>query len=236
MEADVDIQHDWQWNEIQQVGTDYADVSEVERYDERMNQLRDSSVEDAAILNRLGLVEDSSILEIGTGTGHFARHSAKAGYRVSAIDVSPVMLEYARRRAESQGLKIEFHHAGFLTMPFEPETFEAAVSVMALHHLPDAWKAIALDNVHRVLKPGGLFFLRDVVFEWDQRDHRSCFDEFVNSCGEDMRKEAARHVACEYSTLDWIMRGLLERAELSAIACESTGKGLMQYLCRKSPR
>ena len=40
----------WQWNEIQQVGTDYADVAEVERYEQRMGESRDLAAEDAAIL------------------------------------------------------------------------------------------------------------------------------------------------------------------------------------------
>ena len=152
---------------------------------------------------------------------------------MSAIDVSPVMLEYARSRANSRGLEVDFRQAGFLTMPFEPATFEAAVSVMALHHLPDAWKAIALENVHRVLKPGGLFFLRDVVFSWEQSNHRSCFDEFVNSCPADMHKEAARHIACEYSTLEWIMQGLLQRAGFDIVTQEAQGTAFVQYLCRK---
>ena len=66
----------WQWNEIQHVGTDFADAAEVERYERRMGAFRNLAAEDAAILAALALPPNSHILEIGTGTGHFARAAA----------------------------------------------------------------------------------------------------------------------------------------------------------------
>lgn len=127
----------WQWNEMQQVGTDYANVAEVERYEQRMGEFRNLPAEDAAISDILALPEGSHILEIGTGTGHFARVAARAGHRVTALDVSSAMLQYAKARAKAEELTgIEFCHAGFLTFTASPATFDAAVSVAVLHHLP----------------------------------------------------------------------------------------------------
>lgn len=228
-------QNTWQWNEMQQVGTDYTDMAEVERYEQRMGQFRDIVAEDAAILAQLALPEGARILEIGTGTGHFARAAAKAGYRVTAVDVSPVMLQYAQSRAKADGLADlqRFHHAGFLTLSFEPATFDAAASVAALHHLPDTWKAVALANIHRVLRPGGRFILRDVVFSWEGSNAAACFDAFVDSCPDNMRKQAARHIAREYSTLDWIMRGLLERSGFAILRVDAPSPGMFQYLSEK---
>jgi putative AdoMet-dependent methyltransferase len=222
----------WHWNEIRQVGTDYSDVEEVERYDQRMGEFRDLAAENEAILAELSLPGDSYILEIGTGTGHFARAAARAGHRVRAIDVSKTMLRYAESRAKAEGLTgIEFSHAGFLTSSSAPATFDAAVSVAALHHLPDLWKAIALQNVHRALKPGGRLVLGDVVFSWDGSNHPACFDAFVDSCPEAMRREAARHIAEEYSTLRWIMEGLLVRAGFRILRVAAHGAALVHYLC-----
>jgi len=172
----------WEWDEIRQVGTDYADVAEVERYDRRMGEFRDFAAEDASILEELALPGPGRVLEIGTGTGHFARAAAKAGHRVTAVDVSAVMLEYAASRARAERLRgVEFRRAGFLTFPGEPGSFDAAVSVAALHHLPDLWKAVALRNVHRALKPGGRFVLRDVVFSWEGAAHAASFESFIDS-------------------------------------------------------
>jgi SAM-dependent methyltransferase len=224
----------WQWDEFRQAGTDYTDVSEVERYDRRMGEFRDFAAEDASILKELALPGRGRILEIGTGTGHFARAAAKAGHRVTALDVSAVMLEYAASRAASERVSgIGFSRAGFLTFSCAPGAFDAAVSVAALHHLPDLWKAVALRNVHRALKPGGRFVLRDVVFSWEGEGHAACFESFVGSFPESTRGGAVLHVAREYSTLDWIMEGLLRRAGfrlLEAVAGESF---LVRYLCEK---
>ncbi len=223
----------WQWNEIQQVGTDYSDVGEVERYERRMGEFRDLPAEDAAILAALALPDNSRLLEIGTGSGHFARAAARAGHRVMAIDVSPAMLRYAEQRAEAEGLSgIEFQHAGFLTFSASSPGFDAAVSVVALHHLPDLWKATALRNIHRALKPGGQFLLGDVVFSSKGSDLAMQFDAFVNAMPEPVRNGAIGHVAREYSTFDWIMEGLLTRAGFRIERTEKSKAPLIQYLCR----
>lgn len=223
----------WQWNEIQQVGTDYADVAEVVRYEQRMGEFRNLPAEDVAILDRLALPAGSHILEIGTGTGHFARAAARAGYRVTALDVSPAMLQYAEDRAKTDGLAaIEFCHAGFLTLTAAPATFDAAVSVAVLHHLPDLWKAVALSNIHRALKPGGLFLLCDVVFSAQHGDPRSQFEAFIEAVPESMRDGAIGHIAKEYSTLDWIMEGLLTRAGFTIERTVDVQAPLIQYQCK----
>jgi putative AdoMet-dependent methyltransferase len=222
----------WQWNEIQQVGTDYADVAEVERYDDRMGEFRNLPAEDAAILDRLALPKGSHILEIGTGTGHFARMAARAGHCVTALDVSPTMLRYAADRAKSENLTgIEFCHAGFLTFTAAPAAFDAAVSVAVLHHLPDLWKAVALNKIYRALKPGGQFLLCDVVFSSKDRHPGPQFDAFVNVMPEGMREGAIGHIAKEYSTLDWIMEGLLARAGFAIQRIVDAQAPLIQYLC-----
>ena len=222
----------WQWNEIQQVGTDYADVAEVERYERRMGEFRNLPAEDAAILDTLALPKGSRILEIGTGTGHFARAAARAGHRVTALDVSPAMLQYAEARAKADGLTgIEFCHAGFLTFTAAPATFDAAVSVAVLHHLPDLWKAMALSNIHRALKSGGQFFLCDVVFASKDRVPSAQFDAFIGAMPESTRQAAVGHIAKEYSTLDWIMEGLLARAGFQIRRIVDSQAPLIRYLC-----
>ncbi len=223
----------WQWNELQQVGTDYADATEVARYEQRMGEFRNLPSEDAAILDILALAKGSHLLEIGTGTGHFALAAARAGHRITALDVSPTMLRYAEGRAKAEGLDdIEFRHAGFLTLAAPPSTFDAAVSVAVLHHLPDLWKAVALSNIHRVLKPGGQFLLCDVVFSSKDRDLWTQFDAFVAAMPQPMRENVHGHIAKEFSTLDWIMEGLLVRAGFEICRIVVTQAPLIQYLCK----
>ena len=223
---------DWQWDEMQQVGTDYADIDEVQRYDERMSQFRDLAAEDGAILADLALAPGSTVLEIGTGTGHFAHHALAAGHQVIAADVSQVMLDYAAAKAQRLGLTgLTCLHAGFLGLELPAESLDGAVSVAALHHLPDAWKLVALRRLHDALRPGARFVLRDVVFSVVDHDYATGMQALINEIPDTMRVEAVRHVAQEYSTYDWLMEALLERAGFTISAQQRHRGSLVHYLC-----
>ena len=225
---------DWQWDEMQQVGVDYTDIAEVEAYDGRMAKLRDVDAENAEMFEMLNLPSGAKILEIGCGTGRFARAAAKAGYEVTAVDVSQVMLEYVESKIEQEGGVIKTEHAGFLTMDFEEGSFDAVVSGLALHHLPDVWKYAALLNIASVLKPKGGFILRDVVFACKENERPEvCMDNFVEVVPGDMRRASAKHAATEFSTYDWIMEGLLERAGLQIISATNPSGFLAVYHCKR---
>jgi len=225
---------DWQWDEMQQVGTDYTNLSEVSAYDARMADFRDVDGENRQMLGMLQLPAGASVLEIGCGTGRFSRAAAAAGLAVTAVDVSARMLEYLNERITAGGLPpIATQYAGFLTMDLPAERFDAVVSGAALHHLPDAWKLVALRNIARVLKHGGQLILRDVVFMVPDGDApESHFEKFVG-CFPNMRTEAARHVAREFSTYDWIMEGLLSRAGFEILSSNSPGESFVVYHCRR---
>ena len=227
---------DWHWNEMQQVGTDYNDLNEVEIYDKRMAEFRDVVAENRRILDTLKLQEGSALLEIGCGTGRLVRAAAQAGYRAFAVDVSQMMMTYAAKRAKEEGVgDIVFKYAGFLTMDFPDETFDAVVSNAALHHLPDAWKLVALRNIARVLKPKGQLLLGDVVFTLEEEQApESLFEQFASAVPPGMRKEAARHIAKEFSTYDWIIEGLLVRAGFEIVSSDATpSMAFSVYRCLK---
>lgn len=216
----------WQWDEMQQVGTDFADPREVAAYDERMATFRDVDAENRRRLEMLDLPPGAALLDVGSGTGAFARAAARAGVRVCAVDVSAAMLTYLAERAAAEGLRgITTQHAGFLTMDFPPAGFDAVVSWAALHHLPDAWKLVALRRIARVLRPGGQLLLGDVVFSPAPGEApESCFERFVASVPT-MRDGAVGHVAREFSTYDWILEGLLERAGFEILSWQPSPAG-----------
>lgn len=222
----------WLWNEFAQVGVDYCDVAEVQRYDERMRSFRDLEAEAAATLDCLGLPPQAVLVEIGCGTGHFTIAAAAVCRRVIAVDVSPAMLEYAAGKTRAAGRNnVEFRRGGFLTYEHAGELADALVSSLALHHLPDFWKALALRRAAAMLKPGGRLFLRDVVFADDTFEDR--IPDLVAECPETTRGEFIAHIAREYSTFDWILRGLLERAGFVIEETACRGGFLYSYLCRK---
>lgn len=217
----------WRWNEFQQIGTDYGSVDEVRAYDKRMGEFRDLAAENASSLKALAAKPGARLLEIGTGTGSFARFAAKSGCDLVAIDVSPVMLEYAKLKAKEEGLssKIDFRIGGFISFEAPPASFDGIESGLAFHHLPDLWKAVALDRLHELLKPGGRLHLRDVVFKapgnepWD-----AYFERLVSSIAESSRASFERHIKQEFSTLDWVLEGMLERAGFKVIDMSPCGE------------
>jgi len=228
----------WQWDESVQRGWDYSSVAEVRRYDERMSTFRDVKREAREILSHLALSPSDVILEIGTGTGAFAREAARQCHKVIAIDVSPAMLEYAALRAREEQLdNVVFVNAGFLTYQHHDVPLAAIVSQTALHHLPDAWKLIALERLSGFLREEGRLYLSDVVYgDRVQTDWATVFQQAIDYTGGDGREETATHIREEYSTFDWIMREMLVRAGLEIEWAELENDLLGRYLCRKAPR
>jgi putative AdoMet-dependent methyltransferase len=208
---------EWQYDEAQHVGVDYASEAQVARYDERMARLRNFQNEVEQICGALKLTGDDSVLDVGTGIGEIAIGIAPHCRRVTAVDISPAMLGYAAAKAGRRGTtNIDFARGGFLSYEGAAGSFDAVVSQLALHHLPDFWKTIALARIHRLLKKGGRFYLKDVVFPSGLADYDACFAKVITGLqqrtGNGLSAEMANHIRSEFSTLDWIMEGMIERA------------------------
>ncbi len=212
---------EWQWNEFQQVGTDYTNVAEVAAYDQRMREMRDVDGENRYIESQLALPQTGAkVLEIGTGTGAFARYIATKAEKVYAADVSKIMLDYAKQQAVKANLtNIEFLHAGFLSFNLPDASVNAVVSGLALHHLPDAWKMMALERIAAVLKPGGRLQLLDVAFDWQPGQSTEYFERICHSCPQS-QTAMFRHVAQEYSTMRWLLDAMLTHAGFKIIKSE----------------
>ena len=226
----------WQYDEFQQVGVDYADPAEVGAYDTRHARFRDVDAECAKILNALAVTPESVLIELGTGTGAFAVHAARRCASLYAVDVSVPMLDFVRKKADQAGLNnITFCHAGFLTYEHKGPPADALVTSMAFHHLPDFWKGLALDRMADMLGTGGLLYLHDVIFE--QLDVETKISRWLDQLGEIggtwLRDEVTTHIREEYSTFDWIMDGLLERAGFRILSKEMTEGVIGSYLCKK---
>jgi len=227
----------WYYDEFKQIGVDYTDLEEVHAYDLRMQKLRDIESEFNSIRKLLNIKKTDSILEIGTGTGELAHKFSVHCRKVVAIDVSKKMINFAKMKAESQKkTNIEFYNAGFLTYENYDEPFDVIVTQLALHHLPDYWKMIALRRIYGMLKEGGKFYLRDVVFPSLISDYDSYFNKIIDdlrkSAGDKLAEETEIHIREEFSTLDWIMEELLKNTGfcIESVKCDGF---IVGYLCKK---
>ena len=98
--------------------------------------------------------EDIRILEVGTGPGFFAILLAEAGYTVTAIDLTPNMLEEAQNNAGHLANKIDFREMNAEALLFADAAFHVVVSRNLTWNLPHPERAYA--EWRRVLAPGGL--------------------------------------------------------------------------------
>jgi putative AdoMet-dependent methyltransferase len=227
----------WLYDESVQIGTNYRDEAEVRAYDERMAKLRNRLQEAEQIRSAAGITADSTVWEIGTGTGECALHLARSCRSVLATDISPMMLAYARRKAADRKIaNAVFEQGGFLSGHAPAEPVDAVVTQLALHHLPDFWKARALVRIAGRLRPGGKFFLMDAVYPAGAAESDDFFRTAVAGVRERSGDRGAQmtieHIRKEYSTFDWILEGLLQRAGLQVLRKEAAGF-LTSYVCER---
>ena len=107
------------------------------------------------------------VLDMGCGTGRFTLPLAKLAKKVTGLDASAAMIEQARLKAEQQGLTIEFYEADMERLPFEDQSFDVVVSMLALMHIPLESRQQVFLEASRVLRPGGrlLVSVKNSLFE-----------------------------------------------------------------------
>ena len=97
------------------------------------------------------------VLDAGIGTG--AMSSALCEYignpfQLDGIDISPAMLRQAELRLEHRGIDFTLKRANLATLPYPDSTFDVVLVAHVIEHLPNP--QLALDEMYRVLKPGGI--------------------------------------------------------------------------------
>jgi len=115
------------------------------------------------LASAIGL-ESGAFLDVGCGPGWLAIQVASGKPELDAvgIDTSPAMLRFAQRNRGPR-LNVSFREMDASTIVFPEATFDAAAAVQSAHHWADT--AGVLSEVHRVLKPGGAFYVYEADSE-----------------------------------------------------------------------
>lgn len=93
------------------------------------------------------------VLDVGSGTGVVALTAARTGAKVTGSDLSPNLVEHAKRNAALAGLDVPFHEADVENLPFADGEFDVVLSQFGHMFGPQADRTLA--EMLRVLKPGG---------------------------------------------------------------------------------
>ncbi len=99
-------------------------------------------------------IKTQNILEIGAGTGHWTSFFAENNMSVIGIDIAEKMLEQAK---EKNIVGATFIKASAEDLPFENQSIDNVVAVTSLEFVNDRQQAI--EEIYRVLKPGGYFIV-----------------------------------------------------------------------------
>lgn len=217
----------WYFDEFQDFG--WSDIEEIEGYDERLGI--DPALERER-LREMGVTESTTLIDFGCGTGALVLEAAKLCKRVVAVDVSAAMLEYVRRRAEGAGLtNLEVVHQGFLSYEHRGIPVDVVVTQHALHHLPDFWKVQALARIAAVLEPGGVLFIRDLVFSFAPTEADAVLTEFL--ANHPLRDLFEHDIREEYITYSWLLEAMLERTGFEVREAVHDAQVYARYVCVK---
>jgi len=107
----------------------------------------------AHLVRFAGVESGESVLDVGTGTGVAAITAARAGARVSALDLTPALLQEAERNAELAGLDVAWTEGDAERLPYPDASFDVVLSQFG--HMFAPRPDVAVAEMRRVLKPNG---------------------------------------------------------------------------------
>lgn len=105
------------------------------------------------VANRAGLTPGMRVLDVACGTGNAALPAARAGARVTGLDLAPRLLEVGRARAMAEGLDIEWREGDAENLPFEDGSFDRVLSTFG-HMFAPRHRRTA-QEMARVCRRGG---------------------------------------------------------------------------------
>jgi SAM-dependent methyltransferase len=107
----------------------------------------------ARLVRHARIARGARVLDVACGTGVVAVTAARAGARVTGLDLTPELLAVARTNAHLAAVEIEWHEGDAEALPFDASVFDVVVSQFG--HMFAPRPDVALDEMLRVLKPGG---------------------------------------------------------------------------------
>ena len=228
----------WMIDELAHAGPEHLDATFVAGYDRKQGY--PDPAEDLASFEAHGLDQTSSVVDLGAGSGQFALAAARRFGHVTAVDVSPAMVALLEQRAAAAELaNLDCVRAGFLSYEHTGPPADGVYTRHALHQLPDFWKAVALDRISRMLRPGGVLRLRDLIYDFAPAEAGAVFQVWFDNAASDPADgytgaDYAEHIRTEFSTFRWLLEPILAATGFEIVSAEFRGRLYGAYTCVKS--
>jgi SAM-dependent methyltransferase len=228
----------WIIDELAHAGAEHLDPEFVAGYDRKQGNPDPGDALNAFEAHGLGA--DSTVVDFAAGTGQFALAAAGRFGQVIALDISPVMVDVLRARAA--GLpNLHVLRAGFLSYEHEGPPVDGVHSRHAFHQLPDFWKTLALDRIARMLRPGGVLWVRDLIYDFQPAEAAEVFGGWFDNAATDpaagyTREDYLEHIQLEFSTYRWLFEPMLAAAGFEIADVRYEGRVFGEYTCVKSAR
>ncbi len=114
-------------------------------------------------------LEGLRVLDLGSGTGRNANYIAKLGNSVEGLEISATAVRLAQERAKALGVDAHFRVADMgVKYPFADQSFEVVIDVTSSNSLNEKEREVYLNEIMRVLKPGGYLFVKALCKDGDQ--------------------------------------------------------------------
>ncbi|MGC8784846.1 MAG: class I SAM-dependent methyltransferase [Armatimonadota bacterium] len=133
---------------------------------EQMPWHREQPAESLVEAVRRGLLPKGVTVDLGCGTGTDLMYLAQQGYRVIGVDIAIEPLRFARQRFRQAGLDIPLIQADARFLPFRDASIQLICDSGCFHSFAPEIRPMYARSVARVLKPGGILFMRE--FHADQ--------------------------------------------------------------------
>ncbi len=224
----------WMLDELAHAGPEHLDPGFVAGFDRKQGY--PDPAKDLAALREHGIGRASTVVDLGAGTGRFALAAAAEVARAVAVDVSPAMQAALPERVARAGLPVECVQAGFLSYEHAGPPADAVFTRNALHQLPDFWKVLALERIAKLLRPGGVLRLHDLIFDFQPAEAEAVLDAWLADAAEDpslgyTRDDFAQHLRTEFSTFRWLFEPMLTTAGFDIVTAGFDGRVYGTYTC-----
>lgn len=154
----------------------------------------------------------SSVLEVAPGPGYFAIELAKLGdFQITGLDISQTFVEIARDNAAKAGVKVDFRRGNASAMPFAENSFDFLLCRAAFKNFTEPVRA--LQEMYRVLKPGGRAIIIDLRRDASKQD--------IEQAAKDMKLGAVNGTIVKLTFRFMLLRRAYTRNEFEEMIAET---------------